>query len=486
MLVLRFVFLFILFTVRRPKKELPVLEHIEITDVAAEGKAIAKVDNLVIFVPYVAPGDVVDIKLTRKKNNYAEGIAVKFHTFSQFREKPFCTHFETCGGCRWQHLNYEQQLFYKQKQVSDNLERIGKIPFPAIKPILGAHAIKYYRNKLEFTFSEKRWILPNESFEQSETDLLALGFHIPGRFDKVLDINTCYLQPELSNLIRHEVKKFCVENQLSFQNLKTHTGLMRNLIIRNSNTGRWMLVVVFGNDSNEIMRIKLLEHIRQTFPEISSLWYVVNSKLNDSISDLEPILHSGSMSIEENIMGLTFQTGPKAFMQTNSAQAARLYQTAIDFANLTGTETVYDLYTGTGTIANIIAKQANKVIGIEYVDEAVKDARINSKFNKIENTMFFTGDMKDVLTQQFFETHGHPDVIITDPPRAGMHNSVIECIIAAQPQKIVYVSCNPATQARDAAIMHPHYKIEKIQPVDMFPQTHHVENVILLVKDKQQ
>lgn len=466
----------------RNKKELPILENIEITDIAAEGKAIAKHEGKVIFIPYVAPGDIVDIKLTRKKNSYAEGTAANFHSYSPDRMEPFCEHFGVCGGCKWQHLNYKKQLYYKAKQVADNLERIAKVPFPTPNPIIGSDSIKHYRNKLEYTFSDRRWFMPNESFDQAPEDIPALGFHIPGRFDKVLDIKHCYLQPELSDKIRLAVKKYSLEHDLTFQNLRNHQGLLRNLIVRNSNTNEWMVIVVFGEDNNKEVQIKLLDFLKQTFPEITSLWYVINTKVNDSINDLEPILHFGKAYLSEKMMHMEYHVGPKAFYQTNSEQAEKLYQIACDFSQLTGTELVYDLYTGTGTIANLLANKAKHVVGVEYIEEAILDAKKNSEINTIKNTTFVAGDMKDVLTPSFLDKHGYPEVIVTDPPRAGMHPKVVENMLLAAPKRIVYISCNPATQARDIAVLYPHYEVTKVQPVDMFPNTHHVENVILLTK----
>ncbi|MDD2564254.1 MAG: 23S rRNA (uracil(1939)-C(5))-methyltransferase RlmD [Salinivirgaceae bacterium] len=468
----------------RNKKESPIIEKIEITDIAAEGKAIAKHEGKVIFVPYVAPGDIVDLKITRKRRSYAEGTAIKFHEYSKDRTEPFCEHFGICGGCKWQHLSYEKQLHYKAKQVVDNLERIAKVPFPEPLPIIGSDSIKHYRNKLEYTFSDKRWFLPDEPFDQPASEIPGLGFHIPGRFDKVLDLKHCYLQPELSDKIRIAVKKYSIENELSYQNLRNHEGLLRNLIVRNSNTGEWMVIVVFGEEENKDAQIALMDFLKQSFPEITSLWYVINTKANDSIHDLEPQLHFGKPYLSEKMMHMEYQIGPKAFYQTNSEQAEKLYQIAYDFSQLTGDELVYDLYTGTGTIANLLANKAKEVVGVEYIEEAILDARKNSEINNVKNTTFIAGDMKDVLNSSFLEKHGYPDVIVTDPPRAGMHPKVIESILEAAPKKIVYISCNPATQARDIALMQPNYTISKVQPVDMFPNTHHVENVILLTRSE--
>lgn len=466
----------------RNKKPLPLLEKITISGVAAEGKAIAKTDNLVIFIPYVVPGDVVDLQITRKKNSYAEARAVFFHEFSQQRTEAFCEHFGICGGCKWQILPYPEQLRYKQQQISDNLIRIGKVSLPEISPILGSEKTTFYRNKLEFTFSNKRWMTEQEIKSDAKyEDMDALGFHIPGMFDKVLDINKCWLQDDISNRIRLSVKKFCKDNNYSFFDLKNQNGLMRNLIIRTSTTGEVMLIVVFYEDEKDKQKA-LLEHISNEFPEITSLLYILNQKANDTITDQEVIIYKGNDHIFEEMEGLKFKIGPKSFYQTNSEQAYNLYKIARDFAGLNGTELVYDLYTGTGTIANFIARKARQVIGIEYVPEAIEDARINSEINGINNTLFFAGDMKDILNQDFINQYGRPDVIITDPPRAGMHDDVIETILFAEPDRIVYVSCNPATQARDINLLDVKYTVEKVQPVDMFPHTHHVENIVLMKK----
>lgn len=466
----------------RKKKQLPLLENILITDVAAEGKAIARVDGMAVFVPFAVPGDVVDIQLTRKKNSFAEGRVVRFEKYSENRTEPFCRHFGVCGGCKWQMLPYEEQLKQKQRQVADNLERIGKIGLPAFNPILGAPRTTFYRNKLEFTFSNKKWlteaqIAGGETFD----NMNALGFHIPGMFDKVLDIDKCWLQDDLSNQIRNAVREFCLKNSYSFFDLRNQTGLMRTLIIRNSSIGEWMVIVVFYEDDPE-KRKTLLDFIADKFPQITSLLYIVNQKANDTITDQEVVTWRGRDHIYEEMEGLKFKIGPKSFFQTNSEQAYNLYKVARDFARLSGRETVYDLYTGTGSIANFVARNAKKVVGIEYVPEAIYDAHENSHLNGIGNTLFFAGDMKDVLTAGFISEHGRPDVVITDPPRAGMHNDVIDAILLAEPERIVYVSCNPATQARDLGLLDSKYKVACVQPVDMFPHTHHVENVALLEK----
>lgn len=464
------------------KKPLPLLENITITGVAAEGKAIAKKDDLVIFIPYVVPGDVVDLQLTRKKNSYAEAKAVHFHEYSQQRQEAFCEHFGVCGGCKWQILPYKEQIRYKQQQVIDNLVRIGKAELPEITPILGSEKTVFYRNKLEFTFSNKRWMTEEEIKSDTKyDDMNALGFHIPGMFDKVLDINKCWLQEDISNQIRLVIKQFCKENEYTFFDLRNRHGLMRNIIIRTSSTGEIMVIVVFFEDDKEKQNA-LLNHIAEQFPAITSLLYILNEKANDTITDREVQVFKGRDHIFEEMEGLKFKIGPKSFYQTNSEQAYNLYKIARDFAGLEGNELVYDLYTGTGTIANFVSRQTRQVIGIEYVPEAIEDAKVNSELNEIKNTLFFAGDMKDILNEDFINQYGHPDVIITDPPRAGMHDDVIDAILFANPEKIVYISCNPASQARDLNLLDKNYKVEKVQPVDMFPHTHHVENVVLLVR----
>lgn len=468
----------------RKKKTLPIVQNVEITDIAAEGKAIAKLDNMVIFVPFVVPGDIVDLQLSRKKKNYAEGRPVRFEKYSDVRVDAFCEHFGICGGCKWQILPYQEQLKYKQKQVEDNLTRIGKIALPEIQPILGSENTTFYRNKLEFTFSNKKWLTQDQldsgiSFD--ELNMNALGFHIPGCFDKVLDINKCWLQDDISNAIRNFVRDYCYKKNYSFFDLRNRGGLMRTLIVRTSTTGELMLIVVFYDDDQE-KREDLLSAIQQQFPQITSLLYIINQKANDTISDQEVLTWAGNDYIYEAMEGLKFKIGPKSFYQTNSKQAYNLYTITRDFAQLTGSELVYDLYTGTGTIANFVAQKAQNVIGIEYVADAIEDAKENSKINNIDNTKFFAGDMKDILTQDFINQHGKPDVIITDPPRAGMHDDVIQTILFAAPKRIVYVSCNPATQARDLALLDNAYKVSAVRPVDMFPHTHHVENVVLLEK----
>lgn len=466
----------------RKKKELPLIENVEIVDVAAEGKAIAKVDDLVVFIPYVVPGDVIDLQITRKKNKYAEGKPVRFISYSPNRTEAFCEHFGICGGCKWQVLPYAEQLKYKQKQVEDNLTRIGKIELPDIHHILGSEKTQFYRNKLEFTFSNKKWLtLEQINSGESFDNMNALGFHIPGMFDKVLDIDKCWLQEDISNQIRNFIRQYCYDKNYTFFDLRNRGGLMRNLIVRTSTTGELMVIVVFYDDEKE-QQEDLLTAVATQFPQITSLLYIVNQKANDTITDQDVLVWKGNDCIYEEMEGLKFKIGPKSFYQTNSEQAYNLYKIARDFANLSGDELVYDLYTGTGTIANFVAGKAKKVIGIEYVEDAILDARVNSQINKIDNTLFYAGDMKDILTQDFINEHGRPDVIITDPPRAGMHDDVIKTILFAEPDRIVYVSCNPATQARDLSLLDEKYKVERVQPVDMFPHTHHVENVVLLVK----
>ena len=556
----------------RKKKELPLLEKVTITDVAAEGKALARVNDMVVFVPYVVPGDVVDLQVKRKKHSYAEAVAVKFHEYSSLRSEPFCKHFGVCGGCKWQCLKYEEQIRYKQKQVTDNLVRIGKIELPEISPILGSEQTERYRNKLEFTFSNKRWLtqeeinselkIENTSLEfrsegvtgvqtnvttddsanehpadglssallsEAKTPELlnspkfnrnAVGFHIPGAFDKVLAIDECHLMDDICNRIRNGVRDYAYEHGLTFFDLRSQEGMLRNMMIRRVEAspnplpkrgladsaevdasqgnitmsespllgrGRGeapglMVVMQFKivAPEEEAQMKQLLQFMADTWPEITSLIYVINNKCNDTIGDLPIHVFKGDDHIIEEMEGLKFKVGPKSFYQTNSRQAYNLYKVTREFAGLTGDELVYDLYTGTGTIANFVSRKARQVIGIEYVPEAIEDAKVNSAINGIDNTLFFAGDMKDILNQEFINQYGRPDVIITDPPRAGMHNDVIDTILFAEPKRIVYVSCNPATQARDLSLLDVKYKVLKVQPVDMFPHTHHVENVVLL------
>jgi 23S rRNA (uracil-5-)-methyltransferase rumA len=468
----------------RKKKPLPLLEKVLITDVAAEGKALVKVDGLAIFVPYVVPGDVVDLQLRRKKHSYAEAEAVKIHEYSQQRTEAFCPHYGVCGGCKWQILPYEEQLRYKQKQVMDNLTRIGKVELPECMPILGSKHTKEYRNKLEFGFSNKKWLTleqvkSGEKFDQMN----AVGFHIPGAFDKILDIDECHLMTDINNQIRNQLRAFAIEQNLEFYDLRNNRGLLRNIMLRTASTGEIMLLVQFciTTDKEREDALKVMGFLHETFPQISSLLYVNNTKCNDTIGDLDVITYSGTDFIYEEMEGLRFKVGPKSFYQTNSEQAYELYKVTREFAGLTGNELVYDLYTGTGTIANFVAKQARFVVGIEYVPEAIEDAKVNAALNGLaDKTLFYAGDMKDILTDDFIAQHGRPEVIITDPPRAGMHADVVNVILNASPQRIVYVSCNPATQARDLQLLDEKYRVVKVQPVDMFPQTHHVENVVQL------
>ncbi len=464
----------------RKKKQLPILENVLITGVAAEGKAIAKVNDVVIFVPFAVPGDVVNLQVTRKKSSFMEARVINFVEKSAIRAEPFCEHFGVCGGCKWQILPYEEQLKHKQTEVENNLKRIGKVNLPEITPILGSEKTTFYRNKLEFTFSNKRWLSYEDIKSGKEFDHLnGVGFHIPGMFDKVLDIHKCWLQDDIQNKIRNEIRSYAVEHGLTFFDIRAQVGFLRTMIVRTTSTGELMLIVVFFHEDKPA-REKLLSHLADKFPQITSLLYVINEKANDTITDQEVITFKGNDAIYEEMEGLKFKIGPKSFYQTNSEQAYELYKIARKYAELTGDELVYDLYTGTGTIANFVAKNAKKVIGIEYVPEAIEDAKVNSALNGIENTLFFAGDMKDVLTADFIEKHGRPDVIITDPPRAGMHADVVNAILLAEPKRIVYVSCNAATQARDLALLDEKYQVTAVRPVDMFPHTHHVENVVQL------
>jgi 23S rRNA (uracil1939-C5)-methyltransferase len=462
------------------RKELPLLSRVTITDIGAEGNAVARVDNLVVFVPMLIPGDVVDIKVIRKRKKYLEGKVIKFHEYSPDRIEPRWRHFGICGGCKWQHLPYRLQLYFKEKQVKDNLTRIGKIDLPVISPIIGSSDTYFYRNKLEYTFSDKRWLTKEEVVSDKKFDNEdALGFHIPGLFDKVLDIEECHLQPEPSNSIKNAVRQYSHVNNLQFFDLREQKGFLRNIIIRNSLEGNVMVIVVFYYDDVE-KRNGLLDFLVKEFPRITALLYVINSKRNDSLNDQNPILYKGEDYLTEEMDGLKFRIGPKSFYQTNTRQGLELYRVARNLAALTGKETVYDLYTGTGTIANYLSAYANKVIGIEYVKEAVEDAQVNSKINGINNTFFLAGDMKEILSGSLFDRYGKPDVIITDPPRAGMHEDVIKIIAGASPDRIVYISCNPSTQSRDIQLLSNSYSVISVQPVDMFPHTHHVENVVLL------
>lgn len=468
----------------RKKKPLPLLENILITDIAAEGKALAKVDGLAVFVPYVVPGDVVDIQLRRKKHSYAEGEAVKFHQLSDRRAQPFCKHYGVCGGCKWQVLPYAEQIRYKQKQVMDHLQRIGKVDLPECRPILGSRQDREYRNKLEFGFSNKKWLTPEQVKSDEKFDQMnALGFHIPGAFDKILDIDECFLMQDINNRIRNGLRAFVLERGFDFYDLRGNRGLLRNIMLRTASTGEVMLLVQFciTSDSEREQALEVMDFLHREFPEITALLYVNNTKCNDTIGDLDVITYAGTDFIYEQMEGLRFKVGPKSFYQTNSEQAYELYKVTRDFAGLTGNELVYDLYTGTGTIANFVAQKARFVVGIEYVPEAIADAKVNAALNGLDKkTLFYAGDMKDILTDAFIDEHGRPDVIITDPPRAGMHADVVGVILNAAPKRIVYVSCNPATQARDLQLLDAKYRVVAVQPVDMFPQTHHVENVVLL------
>lgn len=458
------------------------MENAPIVDISSEGKSVAKVDGMVIFVDGGVPGDVADVMITRKKNNYAEGHVVELKTKSPNRTEPKCEHFGNCGGCKWQHMNYDTQLQFKHKTVSDALTRIGHLDISTMKPIYGNKENYFYRNKLEFSFSDRKWLTNDEIKSGKEIDNRnALGFHIPKMFDKILDIKSCYLQEEPSNSIRNEIRDFAIKNGLSFFAVRDKVGLLRTLMIRTSSNGDIMVLIQFFENQPENIEL-LLNHLKAKFPQITSLQYVINQKGNDTLQDLEIITFYGRDHIFEEMEGLKFKISAKSFYQTNSPQAYELYKITRDLCGLTGNEVVYDLYTGTGTIANFVAKQAKQVIGVEYIEDAVVDARNNSEFNGIANTLFYAGDMKDVLNTDFVTKHGKPNVIITDPPRAGMHEDVISVILNAAPKRIVYVSCNPATQARDLAMMVGHYEIKAIQPVDMFPQTAHVENVVLLEK----
>ena len=478
----------------RKKKPLPLLESVTIEAVAAEGKCLFHWEEMVVFVPFCVPGDVCDVQIRRKKHSYAEGEVVRFIKYSNVRAKPFCSHFGVCGGCKWQNLPYQEQLKFKQQQVLDQLTRIGKIELPEFRPILGSIKTQAYRNKLDFGCANKRYLTKEEIEEdrsryeklednsQSLKNQPAIGFHITGAFDKILPIEKCWLMDDLHNQIRNDIREYAIANGISFFDLRAQTGLLRDIIIRNSNTGEWMVIVQFHYEEPEddTKAKALLQYIADKFPQISALLYLDNQKCNDTIGDQEILVFKGKNHIFETMEDLRFKVGPKSFYQTNTEQAYHLYSVARELAGLTGNELVYDLYTGTGTIANFVAKKALQVIGIEYVPEAIEDAKVNSEINGIENTLFFAGDMKDILNDEFISTYGRPDVIITDPPRAGMHPDVVKTILKANPARIVYVSCNPATQARDLQTMDSQYKVSAVQPVDMFPHTPHVENVVLL------
>jgi 23S rRNA (uracil1939-C5)-methyltransferase len=472
---------------RIKKPPLPILENLEVMKAGAEGKSLAYYNEKVVFIPYTAPGDIVDVQVTRKRSSYLEGKAIHFHHLSESRTTPTCIHFGLCGGCKWQHISYEEQSRFKEQQVKDHFQRIGKVTVDEYLPIIASDQPFFYRNKLEFTFTDRRWLtqLDTPAEEGGPVNTQGLGFHLPGMFNKVLDIDKCYLQRDPSNAIRLAVKEFAIEHDLSFYNLHTGEGLLRNLIIRTSTTGDVMVIVVFKYD--DLNKRELLEYLTVRFPEITSMMYVINEKVNDIITDLEVQLYKGDSFIMEKMEApvagqpdLQFKVGPISFYQTNPVQARKLYQAAFNFAGFTGNELVYDLYTGTGTIAAFIARSVKHVIGIEYVEQAILDARINANINGIENTTYFAGDMARVLDRDFVRKHGKPDVVITDPPRAGMHERVLYQLLEMEPTKIIYISCNPASQSRDIAILNAKYKAVKAQPVDMFPQTHHVENVVLL------
>ncbi len=469
------------------KKKLPIIENIQITGVAAEGKALTRYDDCVVFVPWCVPGDVVDLQITKKKHNYMEARVERFLKYSDKRTEARCPHFGECGGCKWQILPYEEQLRYKQQQITDNLTRIGKVELPEILPIMGSERVYEYRNKLEFTFSDKKWVSWDDIHAAGGIENVdkghGVGFHITNCFDKVLDITECHLMDDVQNQIRNFIREYAIQNDFSFFDLRQQNGLLRTMIVRRTERGEIMLIVVFGEDDPQRMRV-LLEAIHQRFDMISALLYVVNTKANDTIQDLPVEVYYGQDYLLEEMEGLQFKVGPKSFYQTNTKQAYELYKVARSFAGLTGKELVYDLYTGTGTIANFVAQKARQVIGIEYVPEAIEDAKENSRLNGIDNTLFFAGDMKDILNRDFINKYGQPDVIITDPPRAGMHEDVIDTILFAAPQRIVYVSCNPATQARDLNLLDTDYVVKAVQPVDMFPHTQHVENVVLLERRK--
>ncbi len=465
------------------RKKLPLLENVEITDIGAGGKAVARVDSFVTFVSNGLPGDVVDIQVTRHRKSYQEGRAVKFHRYSEKRTQPFCKHFGECGGCRWQDLRYADQLFYKQQEVENALLRIGQLELPPVRPILASEKETYYRNKLEFAFSNRRWLSEVEVRSGNEFgERNGLGFHVPGMFDKVIDLEECHLQPEPSDAIRLAVRAYAFERGLTFHDIKNRGGLLRNLVIRNTLVGEVMVLLVFYED-DVASRIALLDHLHASFPQISSLMYCINRKANDAISDQQFFLHSGKDHITERLEDLRFRIGPKSFFQTNSLQALEMYRTVREFAGLTGSETVYDLYTGTGTIALFLAGKARRVVGIEYIEEAIRDAEVNAGLNGITNASFFSGDIREVLTPEFIEREGKPEVLITDPPRAGMHEDVVRSILGILPGWIVYVSCNPATQARDLQMLSEKYCIREVQPVDMFPHTIHVENIVMLEKN---
>ena len=456
-----------------------ILPNLSIIDIAEEGKGVGKADELVVFVDKAVPGDIADVRIVKKKKNLAEAVIDTLHTPSVHRTDPFCQHFGTCGGCKWQHMQYDAQLQFKQKNVEAALQRLAKIDTSSMEPILGSAENKYYRNKLEYTFSNKRWLNQQDMEDREGLEMNALGFHVPLRFDKILDVQHCYLQAEPSNTLRNQVRGYALRMGLTFYDLRNHEGNLRNLIIRTSSTGEVMVVVVFAYAEQDQVD-GLMEYLKTSFPEITSLLYIMNQKKNDTIFDQDVITYSGRDYIFEEMNGLKFKIGAKSFYQTNSMQAHELYKITKEFAGFSGDELVYDLYTGAGTIANFVAGSVKKVIGIEYVPTAIEDAKFNSELNGIANTLFYAGDMKDILTREFIAEHGKPDVVITDPPRAGMHADVVERLLEMEAEKIVYVSCNAATQARDLALLKEKYTVGRIKPVDMFPHTQHVENVVLL------
>jgi 23S rRNA (uracil1939-C5)-methyltransferase len=472
------------------KTPLPFFEKVEIIDAGAEGKAVARVDNRVIFIPFGVPGDIVDVQVVSKRKSFFEGKIVNFHQYSSFRTEPACEHFGLCGGCRWQNMDYEKQLFFKEKQVKDHFERIGKFSYPEIRPILGSDDVFFYRNKLEYTFSNRKWFTGQRPESGLNLNTNGVGFHLPGMFDRIIDINKCHLQAEPTNAIRLAVRDYAFEKGLSFYDVKTWEGLLRNLIIRNTLTGQLMVILVLRDDDQEIIT-DLLGYLKEKFPQITSLMYVINPKRNDDISDLEVRLFHGNPYMLEELpaynpedKNLKFKIGPVSFFQVNIKQAAKLYRIAAEMADFKGNETVYDLYSGTGTIACYVSKYVKKVVGLEYIDSAVTDSFENAALNGIGNVTFFPGDIAKELKKEFFDANGYPDIIITDPPRNGMHEKVIMQIVEARPEKVVYISCNPATQSRDIQLMSDQYEVKAVQPIDMFPHTQHVENVALLVKRK--
>jgi 23S rRNA (uracil1939-C5)-methyltransferase len=460
-----------------------IINHVEVERIASEGKCIAHVDGKAVFIEGVVPGDVIDLKVTRKKKSFLEGKAIAFHKKSEKRVEPFCSHFSLCGGCKWQHLDYQFQIEAKRQQVIDNFERIGKFNFPEVNPIIASEETKFYRNKLEYTFSNKRWLSTEEIADSDEINRNGVGFHIPRHFDKIVDIEKCYLQKEPTNEIRNELRSFAIHKNLTFYDIKENTGLLRNLVIRTSSTGQLMVIVQFGEDKPDDVHL-VMNHIKVSFPSIDALYYVVNLKKNETFHDLVLVLFYGRHFIEERINNLEFKLGPKSFFQTNTLQTQKLYSKTLEMAQLTGEEIVFDLYCGTGTITNFVAQKAKKAVGIETIKEAIDDARENAQNNNISNSEFVVGDIKDILSDDFILKYGQPDVVITDPPRAGMHQDVITTMLKMNPEKIVYVSCNPATQARDLAFLVSDYEILEIQPFDMFPHTHHLENIVSLKKRK--